>query len=211
MRRTLAGVLAVGIGAFLAAHAWAGVAEEIELTDLNQFDPVNPPARSFGDGGFSFAWSMTPEAHNVRQDKKVFYSGEPDTTGNFDLSEISAGTFPYYCETHGSPGAQMHGTLKVRPDRMATKRKHGDIQIGVGWADASLPSGDQFDVEYKVNNGDWKRWKKNTSQLDGTFGLNGNPVDVNPNKTYRFRVRSELEEKPNRRSGFSPALKADFT
>jgi plastocyanin len=197
--------LAVAAGVTIALTGVAWAAPTAVVIDDNSFNPAEPPAQDFGDGGFEFDWLATTNSHNVRQDKRLFRSGDPTTSGTFSLTDISAGTFPYHCEVHGDEG--MRGILRVRPAQLATKAKRGEIQIGVGWADLSLQTGDRFDVQFRVNTGDWKSWKQDTSQVEGTFGKNGKPVEVKPGKTYRFRVRSELAAHPSRASEFSPPLK----
>jgi len=194
----------------LAIPGVASAGLEIEVKDLGAsgvFDPtvVQGPAGSpvgwFSSGG------TTANEHNVSQDKGLFRSGELSTSFTYSIP-VSAGTFPYHCELHGAPGGVgMAGKLKIQPVQMATKAKHGETQIGVGWADASLPTGDRFDLQFRVNRGDWKSWKKDTSAIEGTFGKNGNPVEVKSGKTYRFRARSELAAHPRRASDFSPPLK----
>lgn len=180
-----------------------GAAQQIEITD-DQFTPQITPIVGAGTTSHNWQWLGANE-HNVRQDRKLFYSGPPAVDDTFGIT-ASAGTFPYYCEIHGGPGTGMHGTLRIRPAELATKTKRGVIQIGVRWAPDSPQTGDQFDVQYRVDQGDWKSWRKNTSKTEGSFGRNDNPVDVKPSKTYRFRARSEVASNPNRASAFSPAL-----
>lgn len=206
-RVTRAGIGAVAVLAALIAlvtGASAGVPKEILLQeDPDVFNPVNE-STTVGDGGANWDWGAgTVDDHNVRQNKKLFYSGAVTNSGDFNLSHPSAGTFPYYCETHGNPGTGMHGTLKVKPRQAATKMKRGEIQIGVQWAEEELETGNSFDVQYRVDNGDWDDWKKDTPKVEAAFGKNGKPVKVKASKTYKFRVRSQLGQKA---SEFSPAL-----
>ncbi|MGI9021245.1 MAG: hypothetical protein ACR2G3_11105 [Solirubrobacterales bacterium] len=190
--------------AAVAIPAFAfGAAQQIEITD-DQFTPQKAPIVGAGTTSHSWQW-LGDHAHNVRQDRRLFYSGPPAVDDTFLIS-ASAGTFPYYCEIHGGPGTGMHGTLRIRPAQVAMKTKRGVIQIGVRWAPDSPQTGDQFDVQYRVEQGDWKSWRKNTSKTEASFGSNDNPVDVKPGKTYRFRARSEVASNPSRASAFSPPL-----
>jgi plastocyanin len=211
MRKALAIAAMIGVGALVSAPAWAGVTQAIDVVD-DDFEPATSES-SVGAGGFVFDWGAgTGREHNVRQDRRLFSSGPKTDSGQFVLDQPSAGTFPYHCQIHGNPGSGMHGTLEVRPSLLLTpsKRKRGDLIIAVAWAE-STDTGDQFDVKYRVNDGKWKLWKQNTAKPEGAFGRNDKPVEVNPTKTYRFKVRSEKKGKPDRRSGFSPPLVVQFT
>jgi plastocyanin len=184
------------------AMAPAGVTPEITVND-NFFDPVEPAT---GAGGFTFFhWSRAVAStgqHNVRQDAKLFRSGEP-TTGAIDFTvAASAGSFPYYCEIHGGPnGEGMHGVIRVRPGLSDVTSD----SFFVAWAGGLTTTGDAFDVRYRVNGGDWKTWKNDTEKRNATFGHNDNPVDVKPGKTYEIEVRSEKSvSKPSKRSDWSP-------
>jgi plastocyanin len=207
MRKALAIAAVIGVGALVSAPAWAGGGQTINVID-DDFDPANLQS-SVGAGGFVFDWGAgTVDQHNVRQDRKLFSSGPETDSGQFLLDEPSAGTFPYHCTIHGAPGSGMHGKLEVRPSvpPNPSKRRRGDLIFFVAWAQ-STQTGDRFDVMYRVNDGKWKVWKQNTAKGDGAFGRNDNPVEVKPDKTYRFKARSERKGKPNRRSGFSPPLR----
>ena len=173
------------------------------VTD-DEFVPQNVNT-AVNAAGVQWDWGAgTNNDHNVRQDDKLFRSGNTTDSGTYLVGNPSAGTFPYYCEAHGSPGSGMHGTLKIKPDQVATKTKLGEVQIGVQWAEGDLETGDRFDVQYRVGNKDWKGWKQHTAKVEGAFGKNGNPVEVKPGTTYKFRARSR---EGNKQSGFSPALK----
>ena len=147
----------------------------------------------------------TTNLHNIREDHKLFYSGNPVNTGEFDV-QISAGTFHYYCELDGSRTGGMDGGIAVKPISTSSAPVAGTDQFNVTWA-FGASTGDRFDVQYRINGGDWIVWKNRTDTFDASFGHNDNPVDVQNGNTYSFRARSEKSSNPVvRRSGWSPRL-----
>jgi plastocyanin len=198
-------VLIGSVGALVAVPiAFAGTAAtEIKLADSpNSFQPANPAAKSL-NSGTGFHWTrVDPNSHrphNVYQTKGLFSSGSP-TSGPINFSRnASAGTFPYICQVHAS----MTGTIKATPGIINVQPS----QWGVEWANTGTNTGKAFDVRYRINGGDWKTWKNDTTKFKGTFGANGKPVTVKPGKTYEFEARSEKSAtKPNKHSGWSPPL-----
>jgi plastocyanin len=191
------------VAGLLALPAVAGAApREINVGD-DFFSPKKPAARKFQSGP-SFHWSRGGSSngdHNVRQDDRLFRSGNPvGGPINFTI-RASAGSFHYYCELHRSSG--MTGVVKVRPIALADSLAG---QIAVQWANSNTNTGSRFDVRYRVDNRRWKTWKNDTSKFQGNFGRNDNPVDYRPNRhTYRVKVRSERQQ-VSKRSGWSPPV-----
>jgi plastocyanin len=189
--------------ALLALPAAASAApREISVGD-DFFSPKKPAARSF-QAGPSFHWSRgggSSNSHNIRQDDKLFSSGNA-TTGpiNFTIN-ASAGSFHYYCVIHRFSG--MSGVVKVRP-RAVPDSVAGEVLVR--WADSNTNTGSRFDLRYRVDHRKWKLWKNDTRKLQGRFGHNDGPVNVNLNRhTYKIEARSE-RRKVSKRSGWSPAL-----
>jgi plastocyanin len=189
--------------ALLALPAVAAAApREISAGD-DFFSPKKPAARNF-EAGPSFHWSRTGGSsgrHNIRQDDKLFFSGNP-TSGpiNFTIN-ASAGSYHYYCQIHRFSG--MSGVVKVRP-RAAPDSVAGEILVR--WADSNTNTGSRFDVRYRVDHRKWKVWKNDTRKLQGTFGHNDRPVNFNLNRhTYKIEARSERRT-VSKRSDWSPAL-----
>jgi plastocyanin len=185
----------------LAAPASAGQ-NHVDVED-DFFAPKN--STQFLNSDTLWSWQPTVlNEHNVREDSKLFYSGpltdDPKTA--YD-AQIPAGTFHYYCELHGDKRSGMEGVVKVKP---AAGPPNPDL-IGVTWGDSGFETAVQYDVQFKVNDGKWKSWLKNTNSLSGDFGASDEPVDVKPGKTYRFRARTEKASNPDKRSDYSPALK----
>jgi plastocyanin len=204
MRRALK--LTVVVAALvLPAVAFGRAATQVQVKD-NAFSPNAPPLRAFQHGA-SFHWQRAPSSvgfHNVRQDDKLFRSGNP-TTGAINLTvNASAGSYHYYCEIHGSPTGGMSGVVKVRPTFNAAPT---GTPFTVIWADSATNTGKAFDVRYRVGaSGAWKIWRNDTSQFQSVFGLNNQPVAVVAGKTYQFQVASEQAGDHSKRSDWSPTL-----
>jgi hypothetical protein len=187
----------------LALPAAAGAApRHIDVGD-DFFSPKKPPARNFANGP-SFRWSragVSSGDHNIRQDDRLFRSGDP-TTGpiNFAIN-ASAGSFHYYCEVHRFSG--MTGVVRVRP---IAETDHAVGEVEVVWADANTDTGSRFDVRYRVDQRRWKTWKNDTPSFHAAFGHNDNPVNYRPNRhTYKIKVRSE-RRRVKKHSDWSPRL-----
>ena len=187
----------------LALPATAGAApRQIDVGD-DFFAPKRPPARDFAPGP-SFRWTRAGGSfsdHNVRQDDRLFRSG--NLTGgpiNFAIN-ASAGSYHYYCELHREVG--MAGRVKVRPIAL-TDSLIG--QIEVRWASSNTDTGSRFDVRYRVDKRRWKTWKNDTRAFHAAFGRNDRPVNYRPNRhTYKIKVRSE-RRRVTKRSDWSPVL-----
>lgn len=188
----LAAVLALG-APFVGAPASAA-GREIVVED-NVFTPrrikvsVGALVTWRGDGGSA--------GHNVRQDRKIFYSGEPHNESFAYERRFSSGSFHYYCEIHGFPSGGMDGVVKV-PVRVV---KTSATTLKVAWATSSTNTGSRFDVDYRIGSGKWKSWKRGVSKLAASFGVTARPVAVRPGVRYSFRARSL---RAGRSSGWSP-------
>jgi plastocyanin len=221
--------LALTTGGALAALALAIPANagiEFPITvEPNGEDRFAPGKATADVGGSVFSWNWenqdTIREHNVRQDRRLFYSGPPDDGANspFFLS-VSAGTFHYYCEPHGSESGGMDGKIRVRPNAGPSAP---DDSFLVRWAIGETPApraraarrwgpqgptetGNRFDVRFKVGNGNWRTWKTDTSKVRARFGRNDNPVRIRSDREYFFRVRSQKGQNDNKVSGWSPKL-----
>jgi plastocyanin len=188
----------------LALPAVVGAApRQIDIGD-DFFSPKRPPARNF-QAGASFRWSNgggTGNPHNVRQDDRLFRSGNTTTNSiNFAI-KASAGSYHYYCELHRFTG--MTGVVKVRP---VHDPDPSGLPFTVIWAGSGTNTGGAFDVRFKRGSGDWKTWKNDTERFRGVFGKRRRPVRVRANKVYKFQVRSERSGNHSKRSDWSPTLR----
>lgn len=202
MRRSLAISAAAVV---LALPTAAGAApREIDVGD-DFFSPKRPPARNFRAGP-SFRWSDVPgtnNPHNVRQDDRLFRSGNPTAAPiNFAIN-ASAGSYHYYCELHGTRQFGMTGVVKVRPIDVPDSLG-GEIEVR--WANSNTDTGSRFDVRYRVDQRKWKTWKNDTPSFNAAFGHNDHPVDYRPNRhSYKIKVRSE-RRRVGKHSDWSPPL-----
>lgn len=61
-----------------------------------------------------WTWSTDGVSHNLKADDNSFSSGQPASSGTFQRTFTTAGTFGYYCQVHGSTTGGMRGTVVVR-------------------------------------------------------------------------------------------------
>ncbi|MEO8092179.1 MAG: hypothetical protein ABI726_05685 [bacterium] len=204
----LGAIAALGL---LPAQAEAGAAlTQVEAGGQNRFDP-EVAQYAVVSNQFYWQWGgagSTARKHDVVQDKGLFRSpGGPRKSfpdPGFVLS-ASAGTFPYHCSVHGSSGGQgMSGKIKSIPGFF----RSGEVIVGT-WAGPTSTTGNRYDIRYRIGSGQWHTWKSKTAQLDGYFGQGANPVEIKPEKTYRFQARSLKRADPGKRSGWSPIATVD--
>lgn len=177
-------VTALAVPAIAVAQ---GTTREI-VTEDDFFNPENVSSQ-FGAESFHWAWATT-NAHNIRQDDKLFYSGAAAESGEFTVTP-SAGSFHYYCELHGFEGGGMDGELKVKPVASVSGK-----QATLTWASAETNSGTQFDVRQKSGSKKPRLVEEKTKALDGTFKLKPG--------ANTFQVRSRRGKAA---SDWSPKLK----
>lgn len=191
------------VGLLLLVPVEVGAATvEVGVRD-NFFDPDRVSVRV----GDTVVWNNpgTQSPHNIRQDERLFYSGDLVMRGDFQVT-FSAGTFHYFCEVHGGRRSGMDGRVVV-PVEVADGPP-GPTFI-VRWATTASTSGSRFDVAYRVGASDWRDWHKNTRKIKATFGEGGGPEVVVPGSRYRFRVRSQKGTNARAISDWSPV--ASFT
>ena len=223
MKRALLLLTVAGVGSLalaISANAWIVTEITVEAGGENRFGP-RKVTQQIPEVVFQWNWNgidPTAREHNVRQDKRLFYSGPPTTEDSFQRS-ISAGTFHYYCEVHGSRSGGMDGKVKVRPASLSAPDPE-DRSFPVQWAIAGKASGvsarrgggvptetgDRFDVRFKVEDGRWRIWKRDTRKVKAQFGRNDNPVHVRNGREYKFKARSQKGSNDNKVSGWSPKL-----
>lgn len=198
MIRRLAPVL-VGLALLVPAPGYAGTAE-VEIGDH-----FFAPDAVRGSVGGSVRWVRAPASngvHNVREDGRLFRSGPP-TSGPIDYTAVfSSGTFHFFCETHGGPLGSgytgMDGFVRVP---VSISRRPAGLPFTVRWASGASETGNAYDVQFRIGSGDWRTWKKDTTNNKGVFGKDARPVRVRAGTRYSFRARSQ--DGPNA-SGWSP-------
>jgi FtsP/CotA-like multicopper oxidase with cupredoxin domain/plastocyanin len=80
----------------------------VHIVDF-QFNP-DPATINAGD---SIKWQWDADNHSTTSDTAIWDSGVFNTGHTFTHAFPAPGNFPYHCSIHGSPGAGMHGTVKV--------------------------------------------------------------------------------------------------
>jgi plastocyanin len=196
MDRRLA-VVVLSLTLLVSAPASAGTAE-IAIHD-NYFSPTS---RRVGVGG-SVRWFRASDSngyHNVREDGWLFESGAP-TGDPIDYSVVfSAGTFHFFCETHGGPLGGMDGFVRVP---VSIDRFPVGLPFTVRWATGASVTGSAYDVRFRVGSGRWRTWKTDVTNNKGVFGKDAKPVRVRDGVRYSFRARSQ--DGPNA-SRWSPVV-----
>lgn len=204
-KRLLPAIVLAGF-ASLAVVTTASAAISPILVQDDQFSPkVSTAPDGFAPWGFMWDWDgpgvgqgdPTDNEHNVVQNKGLFRSGPPTTEDTFQRV-ASAGRYPYYCEVHRYDG--MTGTLRVAPSHNGLSAREARVR----WASASSNTGNQFDVQFRVDSGPWEIWKEDTRRKSAVFGRDDDPVHVRPSRDYDVRARSEKRSDPSKRSGWSP-------
>jgi plastocyanin len=148
-------------------------------------------------------YDLNALVHNVRQDKKLFYSGAPTAEPTTTFSRtFSAGIFHYHCEVHGSPSGGMDGRIRVP---VAIGAAPSGLPFTVRWSTLTSDVGEVFDVQFRVDGGSWRTWKTDTSAPKAVFGKDAKPVAVHAGHSYAFRARTQAAtDTPIRRSDWSP-------
>jgi plastocyanin len=97
----------------LGGVATAAPARQATTVDAGDdfFEPRNLTVRA----GTTVQWTnMGQRPHTVTADNGAFNSGNLNSGQGFSFTFSTAGTYPYYCEYHGSRGGQgMAGTITV--------------------------------------------------------------------------------------------------
>ncbi len=112
--RVLIAAIAALALAFVGGNVTAGpVGQEVPLQARDSvFDPYTLTV----DQGTTVTWSHLGRlTHTVTSDDGLFDSTPMDIGATFSVKFNASGTFRYYCQFHGRPGAGMSGTVVVRP------------------------------------------------------------------------------------------------
>jgi plastocyanin len=198
MRRFAVALVALGL-LVPVAPANGGTAE-VAIHD-NYYSPA---ARRIvvGDSVHWFRAGDSNGFHNIREDGRLFWSGR-STGGPIDYRVVfSAGTFHYYCSTHGYPlevdDEGMEGLVRVP---VSIYRPPSGLAFTVRWATDAAETGNAYDVQFRVGSSKWRTWKRDVTNNKGVFGRDAKPVRVRDGVRYSFRARSQ--DGPNL-SGWSP-------
>lgn len=150
--------------------------------------------------GDSVRWTAAAAAfldHNVRENRKLFYSGAVQSNIDFQ-TRFSAGTFRYYCELHVTTDG-MRGTVNV-PATLSSAPQ--GLPFTVRWATGKTKTGGKYDIQFRIGTKRWRTWKTDALTGSGVFGKGRKPVAVVNGKKYSFRARSQNKKGASR---WSPA------
>jgi plastocyanin len=87
----------------------SGVAATIRISG-ESFSPSTVTVQA----GQPVCWTWSASiSHNVHADDGSFTSGSPDSTGTFQRTFSTPGTFGYFCQVHGALTGGMRGTVIV--------------------------------------------------------------------------------------------------
>lgn len=189
MRRFVVVLVALGLLAPLGP-ARGGTAE-VAIQD-NYFSPDSNRI-AVGDSVHWFRAEDSNQPHNVREDGWLFERPRRPTNGPIDVTFVfSAGTFHYFCETHGGPvvgtPGNMDGFIRVP---VSLSRSPSGLPFTVRWATDGSQTGTAYDVQFRVGSGQWRTWKKDVTNNKGEFGRDAKPVRVRDGVRYSFRARSQ--------------------
>jgi len=199
-RHLLIGATLVLLAIPALAFGRATTTVKVGPTNSLAFSPKSV-TKTVGAGAITWQWNGF--SHNVRQDVKLFYSGQLASAPHSFSVIPSAGSFHYYCELHGSRTGGMNGTIKIRP-QIFNKTANS---FGVRWSTGSRDTGGKFDVRYRVDGGAFKVWKNDVTATQATFGAGNAPVQVAPGHTYDIQARSEKASNTSQASDWSPAAR----
>ncbi|HEV8583116.1 MAG TPA: Calx-beta domain-containing protein [Thermoanaerobaculia bacterium] len=88
------------------------------------------PATITVDAGQPVCWTWNAtSSHNVKADDGTFTSGSPATSGTFQRTFTTPGTYGYYCQVHGSLTGGMRGTVIVRDTSGGGGEGPGTLQL----------------------------------------------------------------------------------
>jgi plastocyanin len=191
MRRAVPLLLAAGLVVAPALPALASTTT-VEMDNF-QFNPT-PVAVTMGD---TVKWHAVDTTHTATSNTGLFDLVVSQGQSKSRVFKF-AGSFPYYCQFHGSPGHGMHGRLDVPARWMNTGTQHtGDVQR-IRVSTIKPPDGISFDVQLKGPGDDaFHLFRRKLIKAVITY------TPTEPGE-YQFRSREHLDSN-NHVSGWSPA------
>jgi plastocyanin len=201
MKRALSMVLA-GLTVLAIALPARAATSTVDMTQQLTFDPT-PSAINLGD---SVKWVNTSSGfdHTATSNTGFFDTGSVAPGGSKTKVFQFAGSFPYYCQFHGSPTFGMRGKVNV-PDRwLNTGTQHvGHVQR-IRVSTVAPPAGLAFDVQMKgPGDGAFSAFKTKFKHAI---------VKFTPTKAGEYLFRSRVHRLSNNKaSGFSPAVAVEIS
>ncbi len=195
MKRAVSMALA-GLTVLAIALPARAATQTVDMTTQLTFDPT-PISIHLGD---SVKWSNTSSgfSHTATSNTGFFDTGSVAPGASKTKVFNYGGSFPYYCQFHGSPGQGMHGSISVPDKWLNNGTQHaGDVQR-IRVAAVAAPKGLAYDVQMKgPGDGAFHSFKSRYTHAIVKF----TPTDAGE---YKFRSRVHRLSN-NKTSGFSPA------
>ena len=177
----------------MALPARAATAQ-VQMTQARTFDPT-PVSIALGD---TVLWTNTSGfAHTATQNAVFFDLFVADWESAGKVFKF-AGSYPYYCQFHGSPGTGMHGKVTVPTKWLNTGPQHPGDEQRVRLATRTAPAPLAYDVQMRVT-GD-ATWTPFAQKVNTAV------VKFTPSEAGEYQFRSRVHRLSNNKvSGWSPA------
>jgi plastocyanin len=201
-------VLLAGTGLALSAGPAQGEDRTVEAEGNPfqgglKFDPPNVKVLV----GDKVTWTNTDPTvpHTATEDHGLWdLTGTYGVPGNYGFGPgeqrsrtFEAGTQRYFCKVHP---ADMRGVVRV-PVRTTIKNlPYGARRLTIRWAPGKSTGDRVFDVQIKLAEGPWRKFRTGTHEAKGTRGNSG------PKRDYSIRARMRSASKPARATGWSPVV-----
>jgi plastocyanin len=112
-RRLCVRVLGAALAVCLLAPVGPAFAQDADATVDMSSITFKPPVVHIQPGQTVLWANSDPVQHTVTADDGLFNSDLVDPGGTFSQAFDTPGTYPYYCQPHGSPGQGMAATIVV--------------------------------------------------------------------------------------------------
>ena len=108
----IAAVVVVGVACGSASYGTGGGGGSPTANQVFMQNTAFNPATRTVSVGTTVTWvNQDPFAHTTTSNSGAWDSGSIASTGSFQRTFATAGTFPYHCTIHGTP---MSGTIVVQ-------------------------------------------------------------------------------------------------
>jgi plastocyanin len=152
-------------------------------------------------------WTNTDDTvpHTATEDHGLWdLTGTYGLPGNYGFGPgehrqraFEAGTQHYYCKVHPT---QMRGVVRVPVHTSLKNLPYGSRQLTIRWAPRKSTGDRVFDVQVKIDDGPWRRFRRGTHDAKGTRNNSG------PKTSYSIRARMRSASHPSKATAWSPVV-----
>jgi plastocyanin len=205
----LAAVVVTGASLALSAAPAGAATKDVEAAG-NPFQgglAFKPPSVKVAVGDV-VRWTNTDGTvpHTATEDHQLWdLTGTYGIPGNYGFGPgesrqraFEAGTQHYYCKVHPT---QMRGVVRVPVHTSVRNGAYGSRELTVRWAPRKSKGDRVFDVQIKLDDGPWYRFRKGTHEAKGT-----RHVSTGPTLHYSLRARMRSKSHPSKATGWSPVV-----